>query len=115
MRRIFALIIAIGVFISGCGTTKFGIDTVKVYKTKKDRVDQSITGNRGYIVGESPEGPVPERKRQRTMIIVDIDVPDDFIIGEIGKDLPEEEDAPSEKTSGYVTREEITESEEWIK
>ncbi|MGB2630532.1 MAG: hypothetical protein WBD24_01965 [Candidatus Omnitrophota bacterium] len=116
MKKLFILIVLTGFILSGCGTTKFGIDTVKVYKTKMDRVDQAVVGNRGYIVGESPEGPVPERKRQRTMIVVDWDVPDDFIIGEIGRDLPGEEETTSpEKTSGCVTREEVTKSEEWIK
>ncbi|MFQ5952835.1 MAG: hypothetical protein ACE5JK_05465 [Candidatus Omnitrophota bacterium] len=111
MMKVLAMLIIVSLMLSGCGTTKFGIENVKIYKTKRDRVDQAIKGNQGYITGVTPSGPVEERKSQRTLIVIDIDVPEDFYplstITSIGKDLPEgEEAAPAE------TEEEITETEE---
>ena len=94
MKKVFALVIIAGILLSGCGTTKFGLENVKVYHVEKDRVDQTIEGNRGYLTGEAP-APVGPRKTKRTVIKVDVEVPEDFypvstILG-IGKDLPEGE------------------------
>jgi len=47
---------------------------LEVYTFKKDRVDQEIDGNRGYISGEAPKIAEKPRKKQRTLIGVDIQV-----------------------------------------
>ena len=76
MRRIFGILL-IFVFVM----TLFSADiagAVKVYTFKKDRVDQSLSGNRGYITGR-PEGLTEEAGTpQRTLFGVDIAVPAKF-------------------------------------
>ncbi|MGD2278705.1 MAG: hypothetical protein PVH45_01255 [Candidatus Omnitrophota bacterium] len=114
MMKVLALLIIASLVLSGCGTTKFGIENVKIFKTEKERVDQAVGGNRGYVVGECPD-PIPERKSTRTLMVVDIDVPEDMYplstIVSIGKDLPEsKEEAAVSTTSGRATEEET-----WIK
>jgi len=47
---------------------------LEVYTFKKDRVDQEIKGNRGYLFGKAPEINEKNRKTQRTLIGVDIQV-----------------------------------------
>ncbi|MBL7072769.1 MAG: hypothetical protein ISS33_03185 [Candidatus Omnitrophica bacterium] len=47
---------------------------LEIYTFKRDRVDQEIDGNRGYISGEAPEPAGKPRKTQRTLIGVDIQV-----------------------------------------
>lgn len=114
MRKFFVLFIIAGFLISGCASTP--TEHVKVYTFKKDRVDQSVKGNRGYILGEAPGTPVTERKAKRTLIGVDIDVPAE-LFPPFGKDL-EERGEPAEKVSGYVEPEKVEKveaEEEWIK
>ncbi|MFH1395519.1 MAG: hypothetical protein ABIH09_05120 [Candidatus Omnitrophota bacterium] len=45
---------------------------LEVYTFKKDRVDQEVSGNRGYIMGKAPEQVEAPRETQRTLIGVDI-------------------------------------------
>ncbi|MBU0683711.1 MAG: hypothetical protein KJ864_05425 [Candidatus Omnitrophica bacterium] len=45
---------------------------LEVYTFKKDRVDQDVSGNRGYVMGKAPEGVEKPRNTQRTLIGVDI-------------------------------------------
>jgi len=47
---------------------------LEVYTFKRDRVDQEIDGNRGYISGEAPKIAEKPRKKQRTLIGVDIQI-----------------------------------------
>lgn len=47
---------------------------LEIYTFKKDRVDQEIDGNRGYISGKAPEAVEKPRKTQRTLIGVDIQI-----------------------------------------
>ncbi|MFC1549176.1 hypothetical protein ACFL5E_04370 [Candidatus Omnitrophota bacterium] len=76
MRKIFGILL-IFVFVM----TLFSADiagAVKVYTFKKDRVDQSLGGNRGYITGR-PEG-LAERTEtpQMTLFGMDVEVPAKF-------------------------------------
>ncbi len=41
----------------------------------KPRVDQEITGNRGYIVGEVPEVEIEKKFDKREVIEVEIEIP----------------------------------------
>lgn len=54
------------VFISGC--------VVRSYPLEKDRVDQDLTGNRGFLAGEAPYEEVKERKATRTTHVVEIEL-----------------------------------------
>ncbi len=47
---------------------------LEIYTFKRDRVDQEINGNRGYISGEAPKIAEKPRKKQRTLIGVDIQI-----------------------------------------
>jgi len=47
---------------------------VEVYTFKRDRVDQELNGNRGYISGKAPDVQGKPRETQRTLIAVDIQV-----------------------------------------
>lgn len=116
MRRIFALLVIVSFLLSGCASTP--TEHVKVYKFKKDRVDQTIRGNRGYIVGKS-DMPVAERKAERTLIGVDIDLPAE-LFPPFGKDLEEEAVVGEEVSEAAVPKsaekvEKVEEEEEWIK
>jgi hypothetical protein len=96
MKKIFTLLVLVSFILSGCGTTKFGLnDNVKIYRVEEERVDQKIAGNQGYITGTPPEIPAGERKTTRTLIRVDVEVPEDLYplstVLNIGKDLPGEE------------------------
>jgi hypothetical protein len=96
MQKTFTLLILVCLILSGCGTTKFGLDdNVRVYRVEEERVDQEMAGNQGYIMGTPPAVPEGERKTTRTLIRVDVEVPEDLYpistILNIGKDLPGEE------------------------
>jgi len=72
MRKIFLLLVVAVVLLS---TKAFAEENfLEVYTFKKDRVDQEIKGNRGYLSGEVPEINEKNRKTQRTLIGVDIQV-----------------------------------------
>jgi hypothetical protein len=114
VRNILISVVLLSFLISGCAGT--GVEYIKVYKFKKDRVDQSVKGNRGYITGESPEAPSAERKSERTLIGVDIDVPAE-LFPPFGKDLEEEGEQPKKGTACEVPKEgkKAEPEEEWIK
>ena len=121
MKKLFTLIIIAGFILSGCGTTKFGLNrNVQVYKVEVDRVDQELRGNQGYLMGQPPAIPEGSRKTTRTMIRVDVEVPEDLyplstVLG-IGKDLPEGEGKEPAPRRAVITEEETVEEDEgWIK
>lgn len=72
MRRnlllVAALIFVLAIFASSMASA------IDVYTFKKDRVDQELSGNQGYLSG-APQGPAEERKSKRTLIGVDIELP----------------------------------------
>lgn len=70
MKGIAAALLCVAVIfgLMGCNVSK-------PYITETDRVDQQLTGNRGYLVGTPP--PAAERNNlKRPFITVDIDFPE---------------------------------------
>ncbi|MDD5634343.1 MAG: hypothetical protein PHW46_03605 [Candidatus Omnitrophica bacterium] len=51
-----------------------GCTAVEVYTFKKERVDQTVQGNRGYLKGQPPAESATPRNTERTLISVDIGV-----------------------------------------
>ena len=68
MKTLLALIVLISLIVTGCSN-------VRTYTFKKDRVDQRVEGNRGYLSGSPPPAPVEREASKRTLIGVDIEVP----------------------------------------
>lgn len=110
MLLIIVCFFAVGITISEAK----GLD---VYKFKKERVDQDLTGNRGYLMGQSEDMTEKDRSSQRTLIGVDIELP--ALLPE--KDTEEEEiveeEAPAQEEAPVEVIEEkkVYEEEEWIK
>lgn len=52
--------------ISGC--------VIRTYSVKKDRVDQDLSGNRGYIQGSQPAGQEKERPTQREVYVAEVEL-----------------------------------------
>ena len=67
--KLLMVMLFIGVALAGCSNVS------SPYLITKDRVDQDISGNRGYLLGTPP--PVSPRKDtpKRTMIGIDIEIP----------------------------------------
>lgn len=67
MNRVMLFgLLAASLILSGC--------TVRSYSLTKDRVDQDISGNRGYLKGQPPAGSEKERKSTRTTQIVEVEL-----------------------------------------
>ena len=65
--RLGIVLLMISALIAGCSS-------VKTYTFKRDRVDQDMEGNRGYIKGTPP--PAESRENlKREMIGVDVEIP----------------------------------------
>lgn len=47
--------------------------TVKTYSLTKDRVDQELAGNRGYLLGSLPAGEVKERSTTRPTQVFEVE------------------------------------------
>ncbi len=57
----------LGLFLlSGC--------VVRSYPVTRERVDQDLTGNRGYLQGQAPAEEVKERKTTRTTQVVEVEL-----------------------------------------
>jgi len=69
MIRVLILLVVINFLITGC-------TRMDVYTFKKERVDQSLKGNQGYIVGEKPETAEVQRDTKRTLFGLDVELPD---------------------------------------
>ncbi|MFC1479830.1 hypothetical protein ACFL5Y_00055 [Candidatus Omnitrophota bacterium] len=118
MRKIFAVLVIASFITAGCASS--GQKPVEVYTFKKDRVDQEITGNRGYLKGTPP--PVPEdRDTQRTLIGVDIELParliggDDEEAGEMVKAQPKKTAAAVKTQVKAKKKKAKPAKEDWIK
>ncbi len=60
-------VILLGALLAGC--------TVRTYKSTRDRVDQEVSGNQGYIMGSAPQSAQQPRKfTQRTTRVVEIEL-----------------------------------------
>jgi len=67
MRFLLVAILLMSVTLSGCYT-------MRVYTFKRDKVDQRIEGNRGYIMGAAPPAPIEREVPKRTLIGLDIEL-----------------------------------------
>ncbi|MGB4521135.1 MAG: LysM peptidoglycan-binding domain-containing protein [Candidatus Omnitrophota bacterium] len=66
-KLIGLLTLSLCFILSGC--------IVRTYQTTRDRVDQDLTGNRGYLLGSIPaDQSMAERKTTRTTQIVEIEL-----------------------------------------
>jgi LysM repeat protein len=72
--------------VSGC--------VIRTYSMKKDRVDQSLSGNRGYIQGSMPAGQEKERPTQRQVYVAEV---------ELGSGVKVAKKAPAVQESEKVT------------
>ncbi|MDP8298618.1 MAG: hypothetical protein P9L88_01745 [Candidatus Tantalella remota] len=72
MKKIFSL--SIVVMFSVAIFAAMTADAIEVYTFKKDRVDQEIHGNQGYLTGNAP-AQTGDRNLKRTLIGVDIELP----------------------------------------
>lgn len=75
MYKLIILVLTVCFMISGCVSTPTGTKPVEIYKFQKDRVDQNLQGNQGYLEGQVPEATDVPRKTKRTLIAVDIELP----------------------------------------
>lgn len=121
MKFLLVLILLASITLAGCTSMSKTISevSVKSYLFEKERVDQTIEGNQGYITGTPPEA-VRKEIPKRTLIGMDIEIP--ILPGEKAQKSPKagviyEEDikmTPKKTVPERVVEEEITE-EEWIK
>jgi LysM repeat protein len=90
--------------LSGC--------VVRTYQVTKERVDQEITGNQGYLMGKAPEGIAKERKPTRTTQVVEVELHSPIKFEkmpsktELPRQAPTEpvEEAVTEGNRGYITQ-----------
>ena len=52
--------------VSGC--------VIRTYSVKKDRVDQELSGNAGYLQGSKPAGQEKERPSQRQVYVAEVEL-----------------------------------------
>ena len=100
--------------MTGCTST--GIKGIDVYTFKKERVDQAVAGNRGYLTGQAPEGVAGPRSSKRTLIGIDIEVPGEFVGS--GRSAGKEAGTQPEKALVPKAGEKMEHTEEaevWIK
>jgi len=64
-EKFYLLGLALIFVLSGC--------VVRTYSLTRERADQDITGNRGYLEGEAPTGEEKEKKTTRTTQMVEIE------------------------------------------
>jgi hypothetical protein len=72
------LVFIVGTFVSE------HLGAIDIYTFKKERVDQELKGNRGYIMGATKKTE-DRRPQKRTLIGIDIELP---VIGSEGVDEP---------------------------
>ena len=105
----FVVILAVITSFMFVGNAAFSSDqSIDIYTFKKDRVDQEIDGNQGYIMGKPKEIPTKPRKSKRTLIGIDVELP--MTASEYGEETVHESTAAPEKM-----KKETHTQEEWIK
>ena len=110
-KYIFSIVIlGLAVMFSGC--------TVRSYTVSKDRVDQTISGNRGYIQGTAPATEeVSAPKKPRETMVVEVELGSPFGRRMPAKPVAESRETTSEKGNlGYVegTPQAVSELEEGV-
>ena len=113
MRFLLVALLLASITLGGCYT-------MRTYTFKKDRVDQEVEGNRGYIMGTPPPAPAMKRVPKRTFIGVDIEtglLPGENAKVEFGEPLTAEQETlageTGKRTKAIVEEEKI--EERWIK
>ncbi|MFH1269559.1 MAG: LysM peptidoglycan-binding domain-containing protein [Candidatus Omnitrophota bacterium] len=83
--------------LSGC--------VVRTYPLTKDRVDQDLSGNRGYLLGNVPDGETRERKAKRTTQVVEVEFHSPIKFEKMPKPKPAEytEDKQVWGNRGFIT------------
>ncbi|MEA3305269.1 MAG: LysM peptidoglycan-binding domain-containing protein [Candidatus Omnitrophota bacterium] len=107
MKKVFlsTLCLLFTLFLTGC---------VKTYTYQAERKDQAIHGNRGMISGKIPESP-PDRKRTRTMLGIDVELPPSEEYKTEKEELEEKtgrKKPPAEKTLTPVRETAVTKKKE---
>jgi len=118
-RAILFLVIAGFLSTSFAGIKAWGID---VYTFKKERADQEMKGNQGYLSGKPENLSDEKRNLKRTLIGVDVEIGAPIF----GKTDPKSETEKTEKKAEKaavkkpqkkvtVVEEDDFEEEEWVK
>ena len=127
MMKLLSGILIVLLSASGCAST--GEKPIEIYTFTKDRVDQKIEGNQGYLVGTPVEKVSDNRSTTRTLIGIDILLPGsskvetETAVQEEKKPVQKEaevvreiiiEEGPAKSQQAVIeTKEEI--EEDWIK
>jgi len=95
VNGLLALVFAF--ILSGC--------VVRSYPVTRERIDQNLTGNRGYLQGQAPAEEVKERKTTRTTQIVEVELhsPIKFERMPKAKTAEKTEDKTIWGNRGYIT------------
>jgi len=96
--RFYLLGLSLVFVLSGC--------VIRTYPLVRDRVDQDLSGNRGYLQGQAPSGEVTERKTTRTTRVVEIELhpPIKFEGARRVTTAEKAEETTTEGNRGYITR-----------
>ncbi len=98
-RKRFSCLLGLSlVFVlSGC--------VVRSYPVTRERIDQDLTGNRGYLQGQAPSQEVKERKTTRTTQVVEVELhsPIKFERMPKAKTAEKTEDKTIWGNRGYIT------------
>ena len=128
MRYVFVLLLMCCLLASGCAKDIKVAKGIDVYTFQKDRVDQELRGNQGFVEGQSSDADAKPRKTKRTLIGIDVEVPSS-LVGE-GKNTAVEGDADTIGSGGkrpvtgkssssqvetVVVEQETFEEDKWIK
>lgn len=110
MKKLAVYSAAVLTILSGC--------IVRTYSLTKDRVDQDISGNQGYISGSAPVGAQsPERAATRTTRVVEVELRSPIKFEKLKEPpKPIEQEAKdvsfSEGNSGYAEGETVSSLQE---
>jgi len=102
MKRLQLLFLASAFILSGC--------VVRTYPLVRDRVDQDLSGNRGYLQGQSPAGEEKPRKEKRRTQIIEIEISSPIKFEKMKKSKPASsvsevsESVNLEGNRGYITQ-----------
>ncbi|MFH1836988.1 MAG: hypothetical protein ABH862_02575 [Candidatus Omnitrophota bacterium] len=110
MKRILLLIILAVLIVPGkAHAGKEIVKGIEVYTFKKERVDQQLAGNRGYLQGKPGNIPSKKKSDERTMIGIDVELPSGLFKKNTSDDEGEsakyEEREEKSETAGKVVTE----------
>ncbi len=96
-KRIFhcLLILCLAFVFSGC--------LIRTYSVRKDRVDQEVSGNRGYLQGASPADEEVQPQKKRKTFVIEFEMSSPFREKEEKKGMETDEIIEESGNLGYVT------------